>query len=180
MTLGGPRLQGPTVVCLQNATIILTPMSTTTGHGFERLERATAGLQRHGTLQRLHEHVAAQAGVDCERAVYLVLRRVAGEGPMRVTEVARDLGVEPSTASRHLQCLETKGWVTRLADPEDRRAALVAATPAGEDAVRKVETERRAVLAGALKDWEPADRERLFDLTERFYADLSEYVLQLA
>lgn len=151
-------------------------MSTTTGQGFERLERATADLHRHGTLQRLHDHIVAEAGVDCVRAVYLVLRRVAGEGPMRVTEVARDLGVEPSTASRHLQCLEAKGWITRLADPDDRRAALVAATPAGENVIRKVEAERRLVLAGALEGWDLSDRESLFDLTERFYADLSEHV----
>lgn len=152
-------------------------MSTTTGQGFERLERAMAGLQRHGTLQRLHEHLAGEAGVDCERAVYLVLRRVAYEGPMRVTEVARDLGVEPSTASRHLQCLEGKGWITRLADPDDGRVALVAATDDGEEVVRRIEAERRSVFSGALSDWAAADREALFDLTERFYADLSEYVL---
>ena len=135
-----------------------------------------ASLFRHGTLQRLHEHVAAEAGIDCERAGFLVMRRVVSEGPIRVTDLARDLGLDPSTISRHLRAVEVRGWVRRLSDPADRRATLIAATKTGERVVTQLETERRRVLASVLAGWEQGDREALFDLVERFSADLTDHV----
>lgn len=135
-----------------------------------------ATLFRHGTLQRLHDHVASQAGIDCERAAYLVMVRVVAEGPIRVTDLARDLGLDPSTISRHLQAIEVRGWIQRLADPADGRATLVAATESGGEAVAQLQAERRRVLATVLDGWERADRDALFDLTERFAADLSTHV----
>jgi DNA-binding MarR family transcriptional regulator len=129
-------------------------MLTTTDQGLERFQRAMAGLFRHGTLQRLHDHVASRAGIECERAGFLVMRRVVSEGPIRVTDLARDLGLDPSTISRH----------------------LVTATKSGERVVALLETERRRVLATVLAGWDQTDRDALFDLTERFAADLSDHV----
>lgn len=138
-----------------------------------------AGLFRHGTLQRLHEHVAARAGIDCERAGFLVMRRVVSEGPIRVTDLARDLGLDPSTISRHLRAVEKRGWVRRTSDPADRRAALATATSEGEEIVARLEAERRRLLAEVLTDWDVEDQERLFDLIERFSHDLADHVQQL-
>ena len=150
-------------------------MPTATDQGLERFQQAMAGLFRHGTLQRLHEHVASRAGIDCERAGFLVMRRVVSEGPIRVTDLARDLGLDPSTISRHLHAVEVRGWVLRLSDPTDRRATLVTATKDGERVVARLETERRRVLASVLAGWDQADRDALFDLTERFAADLTDH-----
>jgi DNA-binding MarR family transcriptional regulator len=155
---------------------MLPPMLTTIDQGLERFQQAMAGLFRHGTLQRLHDHVASQAGIDCERAGFLVMRRVVSEGPIRVTDLARDLGLDPSTISRHLRAVEVRGWVRRVADPGDRRAALVTATKSGERVVARLEAERRRVLAAVLAGWDQTDRDALFDLTERFAADLSDHV----
>ena len=104
-------------------------ITTSTDQGLERFQRAMAGLFRHGTLQRLHEQVSVAAGIDCERAAILVLRRVISEGPIRVTDLARDLGLDPSTISRHLRVVEGRGWVERRPDSVDRRATLVAQEP---------------------------------------------------
>jgi DNA-binding MarR family transcriptional regulator len=146
--------------------------TTTTDPGLERFQRSMATMFRHGTLHRLHEHVAAAAGIECERAAFLVMRRVVSEGPIRVTDLARDLGLDPSTISRHLGAVERRGWVQRHPDPLDRRAALVGATEAGELVVSRLEAERRRFLAEVLAHWDPSDREALFELTERFVDDL--------
>ena len=151
-------------------------MLTITAQGLERFQQAMAGLFRHGTLQRLHEHVASRAGIECERAGFLVMRRVVSGGPIRVTDLARDLGLDPSTISRHLRAVETRDWVRRVPDPDDRRAALVTATKSGERVVARLEAERRRVLADVLAGWDQTDRDALFDLTERFAADLSDHV----
>jgi DNA-binding MarR family transcriptional regulator len=149
---------------------------TTTDHGLDRFQRAMAGLFRHGTLQRLHEQVSTAAGIDCERASFLVMRRVISEGPIRVTDLARDLGLDPSTISRHLRVIERRHWVERGPDAEDRRATLVVATEEGKTAVARLESERRRLLAEVLADWDDHDRELLFDLVERFAADLGEHI----
>ncbi len=151
-------------------------ITTPTDQGLERFQRAMAGLFRHGTLQRLHEQVSTAAGIDCERASFLVMRRVISEGPIRVTDLARDLGLDPSTISRHLRAIEARGWVKRLPDTVDRRATLVAATDDGESVVARMEAERRRLLAQVLTDWDDHDRELLFDLTERFAADLGDHI----
>ena len=151
---------------------------TTTEQGLERFQKAMARLFRHGTLQRLHDHVAAEAGIDCERAAFLVMRQVVADGPIRVTDLAGNLGLDPSTISRHLRAIELKGWVRRLSDPGDRRATLVAATKDGERAVAQLDAERRRVLAGVLAGWSQGDRDSLFELTERFAGDLTDHVQQ--
>jgi len=116
------------------------------------------------------------AGIECERAGFLVMRRVVSGGPIRVTDLARDLGLDPSTISRHLDAVEIRGWVRRLSDPADRRAILVTATRAGEQVVARLETERRRLLAEVLAGWDRTDRDALFELTERFAADLADHV----
>ncbi len=151
-------------------------LTTPTDQGLERFQRAMAGLFRHGTLQRLHERVCEAAGIDCERASFLVMRRVISEGPIRVTDLARDLGLDPSTISRHLRAVETRGWVERHADADDRRATLVAATGEGNRVVTRLEAERRSLLAEVLADWDARDRDSLFDLVERFAADLGDHI----
>lgn len=151
-------------------------ITTPTDQGLERFQRAMAGLFRHGTLQRLHEQVSVAAGIDCERACFLVMRRVISEGPIRVTDLARDLGLDPSTISRHLRVIEGRGWVERRPDSVDRRATLVAATEEGQTIVARLETERRRLLAEVLAGWDDHDRELLFDLTERFAADLGDHI----
>lgn len=136
-------------------------------------------MLRHRTLTRLHHQVGMQAGVECDRAGYLVMRRIVSEGPIRVTDLAREVGVEPSTVSRHLQAIEARGWVRRLADAEDRRAALFEATRAGKEVVVRMERERRRVLAAVLEGWDQADRDALLDLTERYANELAAYVEDL-
>jgi DNA-binding MarR family transcriptional regulator len=155
---------------------MLPPMTTVTEQGLERFQQAMAGLFRHGTLQRFHDHVATRAGIDCERAGFLVMRRVVSEGPIRVTDLARDLGLDPSTISRHLDAVAGRGWVRRLPDPTDRRATLVTASKDGERVVARLEAERRRVLASILAEWDQADRDTLFDLTERFASDLTDHI----
>ena len=54
-----------------------------------------------------------------------LLRTVAGDGPVRVTELAAATGLDASTVSRHLTALHRAGLVERVPDPEDRRARRV-------------------------------------------------------
>jgi DNA-binding MarR family transcriptional regulator len=50
-----------------------------------------------------------------------VLRLAIERGPIRPTVIARELGVNPSSITRHVQALHALGHVTVSADPNDGR-----------------------------------------------------------
>jgi DNA-binding MarR family transcriptional regulator len=74
---------------------------------------------------------------------------------IRGSELAEDLGVHKSTASRSIATLERLGLVSRVPDPDDGRAQLLVAEPIS---VERVEAYRRSTherLATLLDDWTP-------------------------
>jgi DNA-binding MarR family transcriptional regulator len=82
-----------------------------------------------------------------------LLNRVSREGPARLTSLAAKEGVSQPSMTQLIQRLERQGLVTRLADPDDGRVALVAITPAGQallDDRRRTRRERLAVLLATL------------------------------
>jgi DNA-binding MarR family transcriptional regulator len=83
-----------------------------------RAHRATAGQ----LLRRLGLYPGQE----------LLLMRLWESGPQRQSVLIKELDLDPSTVTRMVQRLEQAGFVTRGADPDDRRAVLVSATEAGE------------------------------------------------
>lgn len=57
------------------------------------------------------------------------LNRVCREGPIRLTTLAAKEGVSQPSMTQLIQRLERAGLVTRLADPDDGRAAPSSASP---------------------------------------------------
>jgi DNA-binding MarR family transcriptional regulator len=62
---------------------------------------------------------------------YLVMLALWEEAPLRVSEVAERLSLEPATLSPLLKRLEAMGYVERRRDPQDERAVAVSLTPRG-------------------------------------------------
>lgn len=62
---------------------------------------------------------------------YLVMLALWEESPLRVSEIADRLSLEPATLSPLLKRLEAGGVVRRDRDPRDERAVSVSLTPAG-------------------------------------------------
>ena len=62
---------------------------------------------------------------------YLVMLALWEEAPLKVSELARRLSLEPATLSPLLKRLEASGLVRRDRDPRDDRALAVSLTPRG-------------------------------------------------
>lgn len=139
----------------------------------ERLDRAMSKIGRRGTLNRFHSAVTRAAGSDIDRSAYLVLRRLHMDGAARITDLAFMMGVEPSTASRHVQMLANRGWLTKRQDPSDRRVAMAEATEDGHSLVEAIEHERREILDRTLVDWTDRDLDQFVRLFEQFAEDLA-------
>jgi DNA-binding MarR family transcriptional regulator len=63
---------------------------------------------------------------------YGLLEPLADRAGARVSELAEEAGIAPSTASRILDALERRGIVARRRDAGDRRGVAIALTPKGE------------------------------------------------
>ena len=60
------------------------------------------------------------------------------KGALRLQVLAQDMFLDKSTASRVIDTLERKGYVSRVEDDEDRRAVRIQATDAGRELYEKI------------------------------------------
>jgi len=104
---------------------------------------------------------STQAGAGLTPTQISVLFSVARRGPLRVSDLAEIEGLNPTMLSRVIGALTDDGLLRRAADPTDRRAALVDATPAGRRLREKIHRERSAALGARLEALSPAERDRL-------------------
>jgi MarR family transcriptional regulator, transcriptional regulator for hemolysin len=74
---------------------------------------------------------AALAEAGGSLPTWLILTSLRGEQWRTQQELARSLGIEGPTLTRHLDSLERAGLVERRRDPSDRRAVQVELTKAG-------------------------------------------------
>src|SRR5229473_6993448 len=82
---------------------------------------------------------AALADAGGSVPIWLVLSSLKEERRRTQLDLARAVGIEGPTLTRHLDALERARLVERRRDPGDRRAVRVELTPAGErlfDALR--------------------------------------------
>ncbi len=90
-----------------------------------------------------------------------VLQTLRETGPARIGDLAERLHLAQSTVSALVGKLIASGLVTRSVDPDDRRAAVVAVTSAGQSVVRQWESAHRRRLGAALRAVDVADREAI-------------------
>ena len=107
-----------------------------------------------------------------DRPAYQALLRIVEEGPLRLTALAKLVGVDLSVVSRQVKSLEDVGFVRRAPDPVDARASLVSATAGGESALAVARVKRTEVLDEVLSSWPDEDRAALVRLLTRFTTEL--------
>jgi MarR family transcriptional regulator, transcriptional regulator for hemolysin len=83
------------------------------------------------TVSRAFNAALAEAGGSLP--IWLVLTSLRGEQWRTQLELARSLGIEGPTLTRHLDGMERAGLVERRRDPADRRAVQVELTDAGRE-----------------------------------------------
>jgi MarR family 2-MHQ and catechol resistance regulon transcriptional repressor len=80
-------------------------------------------------------------------------------GPRTLNELAAELYLDKSTASRVVTTLERKGYVARQTHPRDRRSILIDLTATGRRLHTKIEKDLIDETRQLLKDFEPAVRD---------------------
>ena len=106
-------------------------------------------------------------------AQYHVLEPL-GSGPRTNRELAELAGISAPTATRIVDGLLERGWVSRVADPTDRRAVVISLTGEGRAALAKKQREylaSRRQIADAL---DPHEQEVAAELLRRLAAVIEE------
>lgn len=114
-------------------------------------------------LHREYEAAAAARSLTGTQARVLAMLR---GGPLSMRRIARTMSCEPSNVTGIVDRLESRGLVTRGADPQDRRVRLVAVTDAGR-AVAEELRESLDLAREPLTALAPAERTALRDLLRR-------------
>lgn len=99
------------------------------------------------------QQLSRQVHPDMEPAAYGLLAVIRQDGPIRLTELAQNIGVGKPSVSRQISFLESIGLVSKEADPLDRRAQAIRLTPKGEEKMHLVQDARREVFRERLGEW---------------------------
>ena len=135
-----------------------------------RLSLLLLVVAAHQRLGRLVDRELSADGV--ESSDYALLSLIGVRGPVRLTEVASELGMRITTASDAVRRLESRGHVSRVQNPADGRSWLFEVSDAGDEAwrqgwpaLRRIEAildqrldDRAAVRAALLELGDAAER----------------------
>jgi DNA-binding MarR family transcriptional regulator len=89
-----------------------------------------------------------------------ILAHLDTEHPMRASQLARHLGIGPSTMSAALKRLTTLGYIAREPEASDRRAASLRLSTLGERAMQGGSVLETARVAALLAELTAAERTR--------------------
>ncbi|MBB4795705.1 MarR family winged helix-turn-helix transcriptional regulator [Streptomyces nodosus] len=151
------------------------PSSDPASPEVSEIERALYRVSYLSTRTRQHDRLMALAGVPLDRAAVVLLRQISDSEPLRPGELAHRLGVEASHVTRQVQQLEKAGYVSRVPDPDDRRAQRIELTPLGQGASKRIRDAGVRGMQAALAAWSPEDLGQLAVLFHRMVDDFLAY-----
>ena len=122
---------------------------------------AVASALNSGAIHLLRSLAAVDRLAGITPARLSALSVIVFGGPRPLGELAAAEGVAGPTMTRIVDGLVAGGLAERRPDPRDGRAALIAATPAGEELMRAAAGRRISAIASAIAELPATDRRRL-------------------
>lgn len=150
----------------------LTPGAARTGDGLDGDALDADAAQLHRVLLELKRAYQFRdrdciCCYDISVTQCWALEALIRRSGLTLNELAGELYLEKSTASRVVSALERKGYVQRARHPEDGRAVLLSATAAGKRLYSRIEKELLAQERRLLAEFDPEVRRSLIRLLGR-------------
>lgn len=143
-------------------------MTSATDTHIETAARLRLAVVR--TARRLRQESATGLSPSLTAA----LATIEHHGPLTPSELAEREAIKRPAATRIVARLEAEQLVGRTADPADGRVALIAATPAGRELLRRIRKRKNEYLARRMRDLSSEDLAalaRAADVLERLLED---------
>ncbi|MGV9479097.1 MarR family winged helix-turn-helix transcriptional regulator [Gordonia aichiensis] len=138
------------------------------------LENGFADLMRQGRIRLRTRARAIDPHLDPSNYPLIAMLAHA-DGPLPVSTLVSQLGLEKSTVSRQIDAIVRLGLAQRRADPHDARARQVSLTPAGRQRVERVTAAAVADWRARLSEWDPDEIRTLTLLLNRLLVDDAEF-----
>lgn len=120
-----------------------------------------------------YEHALEQASLGLTPAEARMLVSAERYQPVRQTDLAIALGIEPMTLVNHLDRLEIQGLIRRETSSRDRRSKEVVVTEEAKPAIRSIRRVLNEANAQALTSFTTQERSQFTALLERLCHDLN-------
>ena len=140
----------------------------------EHLLHLRQAQSRPDYRRRLLDGVEGVSGVGTLRVLRSIERAEARDQTPAIGQVARDLEVEQSTASRAINETTKRGLTARRPGEKDQRQVLLTLTDSGRQAALRATGNRQEMVAEALADWPEEDIEQFSRLLGAFVDVLSQ------
>src|SRR6059058_3577896 len=101
-------------------------------------------MKAHRTLQRMATRSIGSDEVGLSD--FAVMEMLLHKGPQPVNEIGRRVELTSGAITTDVDRLESRGLVTREADPNDRRARIVRLTAAGEEQAARIFADHKAAM----------------------------------
>jgi DNA-binding MarR family transcriptional regulator len=138
-----------------------------------RVEQAITRMGRIGNGREAARIRAERSGVRISRPGIAILAAVNARGPLRVTDIARQTGLEPPLVSREIRRLVEDGYVARRADSSDGRAAIATLTREGTAAFGAYRSATDDIVTETFSGWTSAELRELASSLERVVDDFA-------
>ena len=141
----------------------------------DQTDDVTAAIQTLFRLEgsrRLHQQLAAAAGVSVSQQAYRLLGRVVESGPTSPGQLAGMLDLDPAIVTRLLRQLDEAGLLDRRRNRDDGRMTVVEATDAGRDTFDRIREVIWRHMRRALSAWPEDDVATLAELLNRLVVDV--------
>jgi DNA-binding MarR family transcriptional regulator len=140
--------------------------------------QALFGLVRFWSRRWALRAAAEPTGEERRVQGVLVLEAVDSAGRDRaevsVADVAHQLGIDQSGASRFVTAAISDGYIWRTASTVDRRRAVLAPTPAGRELLANSHAWQEQAFATLTAHWDRADAAQFAHYLRRFARELTE------
>ena len=112
---------------------------------------------------------------DMPQAAATALAVIDGAGePLTPSQVGDRVLIASATMTATLDLLEHRGWIRRIANPDDRRSVLIEITPAGRAIADQLLPGIRTLESSVLSALTPDERTHLLDLLAKVLARTAE------
>lgn len=141
-------------------------------NGIDDVRRPLAQLLRLGASRKVHARQAAAAGALVTAPGAALLAILVEQGPLSLSDLARETDMDPGAASRQVKTLEAAGLVDRGGRDGDARVQVLEVTTAGRYVRRRIAEVQDRHMADVLEGWSAEERTQFAELLARFVDDL--------
>ncbi|MFT4235465.1 MAG: MarR family transcriptional regulator [Microbacterium sp.] len=139
------------------------------------MTRRIADIEYEQMLQSRHAIAQHSRGAILDRSAYLLLSRIAAEGPKSIGELSEIFRLDASTLQRQTGAAVSAGLLTRTADPEGGLAKKFSLTDAGTQQLLAHRSRSVQALDAILSSWSDAEVAAFADMLHRFNEDIERY-----